>query len=115
MAYLATVGGAHVNGVAAIHSEIVKDEILNDFYQIFPSKFQNKTNGEQPAPPVEVATCAQSDSAVSRCSTYIIVYEIVLVKNDCLELPIPNVPHPGQGRNCADVQLTVSTVPRAVR
>ncbi len=46
MAYLATVGGAHVNGVAAIHSEIVKNEILNDFYKIFPSKFQNKTNGE---------------------------------------------------------------------
>lgn len=45
MAYLATVGGAHVNGVAAIHSEIVKNEILNDFYKIFPSKFQNKTNG----------------------------------------------------------------------
>lgn len=48
MAYLATVGGAHVNGVAAIHSEIVKDEILNDFYKIFPSKFQNKTNGVTP-------------------------------------------------------------------
>uniref|UniRef100_A0A7R9VNV1 Alpha-1,4 glucan phosphorylase n=1 Tax=Chlamydomonas euryale TaxID=1486919 RepID=A0A7R9VNV1_9CHLO len=45
MAYLAVVGGAHVNGVAAIHSEIVKDEIFNDFYKIFPSKFQNKTNG----------------------------------------------------------------------
>ncbi|KAL6765007.1 starch phosphorylase [Haematococcus lacustris] len=48
MAFLATVGGAHVNGVAAIHSEIVKNEILNDFYKIFPSKFQNKTNGVTP-------------------------------------------------------------------
>mmetsp|Transcript_21955 Transcript_21955/g.37564 ORF Transcript_21955/g.37564 Transcript_21955/m.37564 type:complete len:868 (-) Transcript_21955:290-2893(-) len=48
MAFLATVGGAHVNGVAAIHSEIVKNEILNDFYQVFPSKFQNKTNGVTP-------------------------------------------------------------------
>ena len=38
MAYLAVVGSAHVNGVAAIHSEIVKDDIFNDFYKIFPSK-----------------------------------------------------------------------------
>lgn len=48
MAYLAVVGGSYVNGVAAIHSEIVKDEIFNDFYKIFPSKFQNKTNGVTP-------------------------------------------------------------------
>ncbi|GLC52978.1 Transcription factor [Pleodorina starrii] len=48
MAYLAVVGSSAVNGVAAIHSNIVKDEILNDFYQIFPSKFQNKTNGVTP-------------------------------------------------------------------
>jgi starch phosphorylase len=48
MAYLAVVGGHFVNGVAAIHSEIVKDEIFNDFYKIFPSKFQNKTNGVTP-------------------------------------------------------------------
>ncbi|MEW5319329.1 MAG: hypothetical protein WDW38_010488 [Sanguina aurantia] len=48
MAYLAVVGGSAVNGVAAIHSEIVKNEIFNDFYQIFPSKFQNKTNGVTP-------------------------------------------------------------------
>ena len=37
-----------MNGVAAIHTEIVKDEVLNDFYKIFPSKFQNKTNGVTP-------------------------------------------------------------------
>lgn len=45
MAYLAVVCGKRVNGVAAIHSEIVKDELFNDFYKIFPNKFQNKTNG----------------------------------------------------------------------
>ncbi|GFR50336.1 hypothetical protein Agub_g12544 [Astrephomene gubernaculifera] len=48
MAYLAVVGSSAVNGVAAIHSNIVKDEIFNDFYKIFPSKFQNKTNGVTP-------------------------------------------------------------------
>lgn len=34
MAYLAVVASSAVNGVAAIHSEIVKDEIFNDFYQV---------------------------------------------------------------------------------
>ncbi len=34
MAYLAVVGSSAVNGVAAIHSNIVKDEILNDFYEV---------------------------------------------------------------------------------
>ena len=37
-----------VNGVAAIHSEIVKDVVFNDFYKLFPEKFQNKTNGVTP-------------------------------------------------------------------
>lgn len=46
MAYLAVVVANKVNGVAAIHSQIVKDETFNDFYKVFPSKFQNKTNGE---------------------------------------------------------------------
>lgn len=47
MAYLAVVASSAVNGVAAIHSEIVKDTLLNDFYKVFPEKFQNKTNGER--------------------------------------------------------------------
>ena len=45
MAYLAVVASHTVNGVAAIHSEIIKDTIFNDFYKMFPNKFQNKTNG----------------------------------------------------------------------
>jgi starch phosphorylase len=48
MAYLAVVGSKAVNGVAAIHSEIIKDTIFNDFYQLMPHKFQNKTNGVTP-------------------------------------------------------------------
>mmetsp|Transcript_9136 Transcript_9136/g.24625 ORF Transcript_9136/g.24625 Transcript_9136/m.24625 type:complete len:866 (-) Transcript_9136:323-2920(-) len=48
MAYLAVVCANRINGVAAIHSEIVKDELFNDFYKVFPSKFQNKTNGVTP-------------------------------------------------------------------
>ena len=48
MAYLACVSAAAVNGVAAIHSERVKNDIFNDFYKLFPEKFQNKTNGVTP-------------------------------------------------------------------
>jgi glycogen phosphorylase len=45
MAYLAVVGSSAVNGVAAIHSEIIKTDIFPQFVEIFPKKFQNKTNG----------------------------------------------------------------------
>ena len=48
MAFLATVGSKAVNGVAAIHSEIIKTDIFQDFVKIFPEKFQNKTNGVTP-------------------------------------------------------------------
>ena len=45
MAYLAIVGSFSVNGVAAIHTEILKTNVLKNFYQIYPHKFNNKTNG----------------------------------------------------------------------
>ncbi|EFN52353.1 hypothetical protein CHLNCDRAFT_58959 [Chlorella variabilis] len=45
MAYLAVVGSFAVNGVAAIHSEIIKTDIFPHFVELFPERFQNKTNG----------------------------------------------------------------------
>ncbi|MBW2317155.1 MAG: glycogen/starch/alpha-glucan phosphorylase [Deltaproteobacteria bacterium] len=45
MAYLSIVGSHSVNGVAELHSELVKRSLVPDFYQMWPKKFNNKTNG----------------------------------------------------------------------
>ncbi len=48
MANLACVGSHAINGVAALHTELLKQTILRDFYQLWPEKFSNKTNGVTP-------------------------------------------------------------------
>ncbi len=48
MAYLATVAGANVNGVAALHSQLLRDKVLRDFAELWPEKFTNVTNGVTP-------------------------------------------------------------------
>uniref|UniRef100_A0A672RSS0 Alpha-1,4 glucan phosphorylase n=1 Tax=Sinocyclocheilus grahami TaxID=75366 RepID=A0A672RSS0_SINGR len=48
MAHLCIVGSHAVNGVAQIHSDIIKDTVFKDFYDVDPQKFQNKTNGITP-------------------------------------------------------------------
>jgi starch phosphorylase len=45
MANLAIVGSFSVNGVAAVHSELLKTHVLKDFYDVYPEKFNNRTNG----------------------------------------------------------------------
>ncbi len=48
MASLACVGSHAINGVAALHTELLKQSVLKDFYELWPEKFTNKTNGVTP-------------------------------------------------------------------
>jgi starch phosphorylase len=48
MAHLATVGSLAVNGVAELHSRLLREQTLHDFAELWPPKFQNKTNGVTP-------------------------------------------------------------------
>ncbi|MGV8075195.1 MAG: glycogen/starch/alpha-glucan phosphorylase [Syntrophobacteraceae bacterium] len=48
MAHLACVGSHAVNGVAELHTELLKQTVLRDFYEMMPEKFNNKTNGVTP-------------------------------------------------------------------
>jgi starch phosphorylase len=48
MAHLAAVGSAAVNGVAELHSRLLREQVLRDFAALWPEKFQNKTNGVTP-------------------------------------------------------------------
>lgn len=45
MAHLAIIGSHSINGVAKLHTELLKKEVLHDFYRLYPERFNNKTNG----------------------------------------------------------------------
>ena len=48
MAHLACVGSHAINGVAALHTQLLESDVLKDFYELWPQKFSNKTNGVTP-------------------------------------------------------------------
>ena len=48
MAHVAAVGSHAINGVAKLHTELLKREVLHDFYDMYPDRFSNKTNGVTP-------------------------------------------------------------------
>ena len=61
MAYLATIGSSRVNGVAALHSELLKDQVLSDFSSYWPNKFTNVTNGVTPRRFIKLSNPALAD------------------------------------------------------
>jgi starch phosphorylase len=67
MAHLATVGSHAVNGVAQLHSELLKRELLRDFHDLWPHKFSNKTNGVTPR-----RWLALSNPRLAHCINYAI-------------------------------------------
>ena len=48
MAHLAVVGSHSINGVAKLHSDLVQSELFRDYHEMFPDRFNNKTNGVTP-------------------------------------------------------------------
>jgi starch phosphorylase len=61
MAHLATVGSFAVNGVAALHSRLLREQTLADFAALWPERFQNKTNGVTPRRFIKLANPRLSD------------------------------------------------------
>ncbi len=61
MAHLACVGSYSINGVAALQSELLKSLVFNDFYEMWPHKFNNKTNGVTPRRFIKLANPELSD------------------------------------------------------
>ena len=66
MAHLATVGSFAVNGVAELHSRLLRETVLRDFSELWPEKFRNKTNGVTPRRFVGLANPGLTELLTSR-------------------------------------------------
>jgi starch phosphorylase len=66
MGYLCVVGSHAVNGVAQIHSDLLKTTLFKDFYEMFPERFQNKTNGITPRRWLLLCNQSLADAVVDR-------------------------------------------------
>ncbi len=66
MAHLASIGSKHINGVAELHTQLLKDEVLRDFHDMWPNKFVNVTNGVTPRRWLAVSNPEQSKLMTSK-------------------------------------------------
>ncbi len=66
MAHLACVGSKHINGVAELHTQLLRDELLRDFHDMWPNKFINVTNGVTPRRWLAVSNPEQSKLMTSK-------------------------------------------------
>jgi starch phosphorylase len=66
MAHLACVGSKHINGVAELHTQLLKDELLRDFHDMWPNKFINVTNGVTPRRWLAVSNPEQAKLVTSK-------------------------------------------------
>ena len=83
MAHLSIVGSHTVNGVAALHSEILKRDLFKDFYDMWPEKFQNKTNGITPRRWLLLCNPDLADAIIDKIGTRWITHldELKMLKN----------------------------------
>jgi glycogen phosphorylase len=80
MANLATVGSHSINGVAQLHTDLVKQQLLHDFYEMFPERFNNKTNGVTPRRWLLYANPGLSDLLVKRLGNGFITRDLSELK-----------------------------------
>jgi starch phosphorylase len=99
MAHLAIVGSHSVNGVAAMHSQILKDRLFSDFHQFYPGKFKNITNGITPR-----RWLLQANPSLSQLITEVIGPEWVCNLSKLKEL-IPLADDPGFRHAFAEAKL----------
>jgi starch phosphorylase len=81
MAHLATVGSHSINGVAELHTELLKKELLSDFNELWPERFNNKTNGVTPRRWVLYANPRLTKLVSSRLGTDWIDRDLALLRS----------------------------------
>lgn len=87
MARLATYAGTYVNGVAQLHTEILKKDVLKEWYQVYPERFLNKTNGITQRRWLGLCNPELSDLITEKVGSdeWLIDLSKLSVLNDCLD------------------------------
>ena len=87
MARLATYAGTYVNGVAQLHTEILKRSLLKEWYQVYPERFLNKTNGITQRRWLGLCNPELSDLITEKVGSdeWLVDLDKISVLNDCLD------------------------------